>query len=92
MVVARRSRRLMVTRLLLPDIERRGPHLSIVVGRHQVARWMEMAIDERVSGQELLRLIGRLEALHLALSAAGWPMRVLRSIIEVSALPVFDIG
>jgi hypothetical protein len=39
-----------------------------------------------------LRLPRRLEALHLPFSPPSWSMRVLRSIVQVAALAVFDIG
>jgi hypothetical protein len=43
-------------RLLPPDIEGLGPDRAIGGGCHQVSPWMEVAMDERVSGQEVLRL------------------------------------
>ncbi len=33
----------------------------------------------------------RLEPLHLPFPAAGWSMRVLGPIVQIAALPVFDI-
>jgi len=48
-----------------------------------------MAIDERVSGEEVLGLFGRLEPLHLALSPPRRPMGVFSPIIQITALPVF---
>jgi hypothetical protein len=50
------------------DLECLGPHGSIVTGRHTMAPWTEMAIDEHVSGEERLRLGPRLEASHLTLA------------------------
>src|SRR5271156_3214359 len=54
--------------------------------------WTKVAVDEGVRGQEALCLPCRLEALHLPLSAPSRSMRVLRSIVQVAALTVFDIG
>jgi hypothetical protein len=45
-----------------------------------------------VSGEEVLGLLGRFEPLHLPLSSSCWPMRVLGSIIQISALSVLDAG
>jgi hypothetical protein len=60
-------------------------------GGHQVASWMEVTINETVSGKEILSLIGRFKTLHLAFSASGRPMRVLRAIVQISALSMFDL-
>ena len=43
--------------------------------------WVEMSIDERVCRQKALRVVRRLEALHLLFPTPGWSMRVLCSII-----------
>jgi hypothetical protein len=63
----------------------------MTAGRHAMAPWTKVAIDERVSEQELLGLVGRLEALHLPFSTSRRPVRVLSSIVEVATLPVLDI-
>jgi hypothetical protein len=51
-------------------------------GRHAMVPWTKVALDERVSEQELLSLAGRLEALHLPFYASRRQARVLRSIVE----------
>jgi hypothetical protein len=43
-------------RLLPPDIEDVGPDRAIGGGCHQVSPRMEVAVDERVRGKEVLRL------------------------------------
>ena len=53
---------------------------------------MEVAVDECVSGKEVLRLLAGLEALHLSFSSACGSMRVLSTIVEVATLSVLDIG
>ena len=53
---------------------------------------MEVAMDERVSGEEGLRLVQRLEPLHLAFSSPCRSMRVLGAIVEIPALSVLDPG
>jgi hypothetical protein len=63
----------------------------MTAGRHAMAPWTKVAVDERVSEQELLGLVGRLEALHLPFLASRRPVRVLSSIVEVATLPVLDI-
>jgi hypothetical protein len=35
--------------------------------------------------EKALRMLGRLEALHSALSLSGWLMQVLRAVVQVSA-------
>src|ERR1700710_922644 len=57
-----------------------------------MAAWMEVAMDECVSGKEVLRLPRRFETLHLPLASSCWPMRVFRAIIQISTLPVFNFG
>jgi hypothetical protein len=43
-----------------------------------------------MSGEEVLGLPGRFEALHLPLSSSRWSMRVLGPIVEISAFSVLD--
>ena len=45
-----------------------------MLGRHEVSAWMEVTMDKCMSGEEMLRLVGRFEALHLPLSSACRPM------------------
>ena len=52
--------------------------------------WMEVAMDERVRVKEVLSLFRRFESLHLPLSSPRRSMRVLGSIIQISALSVLD--
>jgi hypothetical protein len=66
---------------LLPDIEGVRPDLAIDTGCQLVSAGMEMTVNERVSGEEVLSLSGRFKPLHLPLSSSGWPMRVLGPII-----------
>jgi hypothetical protein len=53
----------------MPDVKTDGPDRAVCVGCQEVAARMEVAIDEGVSGKEGLRLIQRLEPLHLPFSA-----------------------
>ena len=57
-----------------------------------MAARVEMAIDESRSGEEVLSLRGRFEALHLPFSSSRRTMRVLSPIVQVSALPVLNVG
>jgi hypothetical protein len=50
----------------------------------------KMTVDHTVSEEELLRLIGRLEPLHLPFSSSRWPVRVFGAIVEIAADPVPD--
>ena len=56
--------------LLLPDVESLGHDGPVGGGCHQVTRWMEVPMDERMSGEEVLRLVGRFESLHLPFSSS----------------------
>ena len=42
------------SRLLLPDIEYRGPDCAVGGGCHEVSAWMEVAMNECVSREEVL--------------------------------------
>jgi ABC-type molybdate transport system permease subunit len=53
-----RLRRLAGKRLLLPDLDRPGPNVSIVARRHTMATPTEVAVNDGVGAQELLRLAG----------------------------------
>jgi hypothetical protein len=57
-----RLSRLAHTRLLLPQVDRCGPRYAMTAGRHAMAPWTKVAIDERVSEQELLGLAGRAQS------------------------------
>jgi hypothetical protein len=50
----------------------------------------EVAVNEGVGGEEVLGLLRRFEPLHLPLSSPRRSMRVLGSIIQISALSVLD--
>jgi hypothetical protein len=54
------------------------------MGYKLMSRRMEVAVDEGMSGEEVLRLFGRFEPLHLPLSSARRPMRVPGPIVQVS--------
>jgi len=41
----------------MPNIKTDGPDRAVCVGCQQMAAWMEVAMDERVSGKEGLRLL-----------------------------------
>ena len=62
------------------------------MGYKLVSTWMEVAVDEGMSGEEVLRLFGRFEPLHLPLSSSRRPMRILGPIVQISALSVFNAG
>jgi len=53
---------------------------------------MEVTVDECVSGEEVLGLLGRFEPLHLPFSSSRWSMRVLGPVVQISALSVLDAG
>jgi hypothetical protein len=59
--------------LLLPDVELFSPNCAIRICGQQVPAGMEAAMDECVSGMEILSLFRWFESLHLALSPSCRP-------------------
>jgi hypothetical protein len=78
-------------RFLVPNLESVRPDRAIGMGCKLVTAGMEMTVNERMSGEEVLGLSGRFKSLHLPLSSSCRPMRVLGPIIEISALSVLDV-
>ena len=68
------------------------PERVMGMGYKLMSTWMEVAVDEGMSGEEVLRLFGRFEPLHLPLSSSRRPMRVLGPVVQISALSVLDAG
>jgi hypothetical protein len=60
------------------------------MGCRSVSAGLEVTVDKRVSGEEILGLPGRFESLHLPLSSSRRSMRVLGPIIQISALSMLD--
>ena len=61
-------------------------------GSAMIAAEMEEVVDLIVGGEEPLRLAGRFELLHLALSSARRLMRVFRSVVQPLVLAMLDAG
>ena len=78
--------------LLLPDIECRGPDCAVGGGCNEVSAWMEEAMNECVSGEEILGLLGRFKPLHLPLPTSRRSVWVLGAIVEIAARSVLDAG
>jgi hypothetical protein len=55
---------------LSPNLERLRPSSPISGRSHQMAPRPEVTVDHCVRREESLRLLGRLEALHLSLSSS----------------------
>jgi hypothetical protein len=53
-----RSRDLLSACLLPPDIESLGPDCAIRISGQQMAAWVEVAMDECMSREEILSLLG----------------------------------
>jgi hypothetical protein len=75
----------------LPDFEGCNTQSAVAGCWHQVTSWAEVSIDERMRRQESLCLPWRLETLHLPFSTPGRSMRVLGPIVQIVALPMFNI-
>ena len=78
------------TCLLVPDFESVRPGRAMGVGYKLMSTWMEVAVDEGMSGEEFLRLFGRFKSLHLPLAPSRRPMRILGPIVQISALSVLN--
>ena len=65
-----------------PNLESLRPGGSIVDGWSSMTAEVEQIADPVVSGQEPLRLAGRLEVLHLPLSLSRGLVRVLRPVVQ----------
>ncbi len=55
-----------------PGLKGLGPGGSVLGSGAVIAAEVEQVVDLVVSGEETLGLAGRLEALHLPFSSAGW--------------------
>jgi len=64
----------------------------VLDGSAMIAAEMEEVVDLIVGGEEPLRLAGRFELLHLALSSARRLMRVFRSVVQPLVLAMLDAG
>ncbi len=80
------------TDLLFPSPEGVCASTTIGIGSHEMPTWPEVTVDHAVRREEPLRLSRRLEPLYLPLSPSGGPMRILGTIIEITACPVAGIG
>jgi hypothetical protein len=75
---------------LVPDFAIVGPDFSIDLDCKLVSAGMKLTVDKSVSEEEVLGLFGRFKSLHLPLLSSRRPMRVLVSIVQISALPMLD--
>jgi hypothetical protein len=83
---------LRVGRMSQCQILKASDRIAIGMSYKLVSTWMEVTVDEGMSGEEVLRLFGRFEPLHLPLSSSRRPMRILGPIVQISALSVLDAG
>jgi hypothetical protein len=60
--------------LFLPDVESLRSIAAVSSGGNQMAAWVEVTMDERMSGKEVLSLFRRFKSLHLTFPAAGRTM------------------
>jgi hypothetical protein len=69
------------------------PHL-LPVGRRRQAMpsWTEVLGDGPIGGEEPLRVSWRLESLHAPLPLTGGLVGILRTVVEVAVLAMFDAG
>jgi hypothetical protein len=79
------------TRFLASDVEGLGANPPVLRGVNQAATRMEVAINEAVTGNKVLRPGWRLETQHLALSPPRRSMRVVGTIVRAAALSTPNI-
>jgi hypothetical protein len=75
---------LRVGRMSQCQILKASDRIAIGMSYELVSTWMEVTVDEGMSGEEVLRLFGRFEPLHLRLSSSRRPMRILGPIVQIS--------
>jgi hypothetical protein len=75
---------------LAPQLESLSHFLAIRRGGAQVASRSEVLGDRSIRGEKPLRMARRLEPLQAPLPLAGGLMGVLRSIVQIAVLPMFD--
>jgi hypothetical protein len=63
-----------------------------VGSRKKMSFRSKVSCEDAMDFEKALRMLGRLEALHSALSLSGRLMRVLRAVVQVSALPMNNFG
>jgi hypothetical protein len=76
----------------LPALDALDHLLSIGRGAKEVASRAEVLSDGPIGGEEPLRPSGRFEALHTPLLLARRLMGILRTVVEVAVLAMFDAG
>jgi hypothetical protein len=77
---------------LIPDAEPFGSESSVISGCEQVAARAEVRGDDSVHLDKTLSMPGGFKPSHSSLPFTRRLMRVLRSVVQVSVLPVRDAG
>ena len=90
--VCRASSHQMDRGLLLPCPKRFGPGAPIADRAEAMVPLSEVAIDDGMRREKVLRLVTRLEPLHLPLPPSRWSVRILCPVVQIPAGPVFDVG
>jgi hypothetical protein len=75
----------------MPDMNTDRPDGAIGVACQEMPAWIEVAMDECMGGEKGLRLLWRVELLHLSFPAPRRSMRILRAVVQISALSMLDI-
>ena len=65
-------------------------YLPVMRGGEFVPAWAEATPDGLERGEEVLPLIGRLDALHGLFATSRWSMRALGAVVEPLVPPAFD--
>jgi hypothetical protein len=63
----------------------------MIVCWNEMAAELEVAVHTAMSGEEALSMPYRFEPLHLSVTSPGRLMRNLYPIVQITALPVFDL-
>jgi hypothetical protein len=86
------SNRLEDAGLLSPDPKYLGALAPVAACGHEKAPRPEVTVDHAVCEEEILCLTRRLEPLHLPFSSWRGPVRILGTIVEISARAMADAG
>jgi hypothetical protein len=78
------------TRDVLPGVESFPQLLTVLGGGQAVTPWAAVLGDGPVGGEEALRVARGLEALQAPLPLARRLMRMLRPVVQIAGLAMFD--
>jgi len=76
---------------LVPEVKRLLEQAPMAGCGEEMSARAKDGVDRLEHTEKTLSVLWRLKALHLPFSHAGWLMRVLGSIVQITALSVFHV-